>query len=115
MPHFVVDCSKSALEAQDPEFIVEEIHTAANSTGLFSPDNVQVRINAFDTHIIGGQKKDFIHVFASILEGRDAEKKKNLSMALGAKLAELFPDFKVIGVDIKDLEKGTGFNRGMLK
>ena len=114
MPHFVVDCSKSILSSHDGEAITKEVHKAANSTGLFSESNVQVRVNTFDDFRVGNVKQEFIQVFASILEGRTPEQKLNLSKAVIKALVEMFPKVSTIGIDINDLEKGTGFNRNMM-
>ena len=114
MPHFVIDCSKSILSTHSGEAITEQVHIAANATGLFGEKNVQVRINPFDDYRVGNIEQDFIQVFASILEGRTPEQKLDLSKAVIRKLAEMFPQVATIGIDINDLEKGTGFNRNML-
>jgi len=47
MPHFVMDCSESVLEYHDEEFIIEQIHLIANSTGLFDEGDIKVRMNPF--------------------------------------------------------------------
>ena len=108
MPHFVVDCSASLLTTHDADEITEKLHAAANSTGLFAQKNVQVRLNTFDHVRVGNVQKEFIHVFASILEGRTIEQKKALTTAVITTLTEMFPDVDVIGADIRDIEKGTG-------
>lgn len=115
MPHFVVDCSKSILSIHDGETITKEVHMAANSTGLFSENNIQVRLNPFDDYRIGNKKQEFIQVFASILEGRTPEQKLGLSKTVVKKLAEMFPEVLTIGIDIRDMEKGTGFNKNKLE
>lgn len=109
MPHFVVDCSKSILSIHDGEAITQHVHMGVCSTGLFSENNVQIRVNPFDDYRIGNKKQEFIHFFASILEGRTSEQKLNLSTVVVRKLTEMFPQVPIIGIDIKDLEKGTGF------
>ena len=108
MPHFVVDCSASIVSSQNSEEILQKVHAAANSTGLFSEKNVQVRLNTFDHVQVGGVQKEFIHVFASILEGRTVEQKLALTKALVEVLTSMFPDVQVVGADIRDIEKGTG-------
>jgi len=114
MPHFVVDCSKSILSTHDGETISKQVHMAANSTGLFGEKNIQVRVNVVEHYRIGNIEEDSIHVFASILEGRTIEQKLDLSKTVIEKLAELFPQVSNIGIDIKNLEKGTGFNKSRL-
>ena len=114
MPHFVVDCSKSVLSSHDGATVTKEVHLAAVSTGLFGEANVQVRINSFDDYLKVNEKQDFIQVVANILEGRTAEQKIALSETVVTKLVEMFPNVPVVGMDILNVEKGTGFNKNKL-
>jgi len=114
MPHFVIDCSNSVLSLHDGETITKQVHIAANSTGLFSEANVQVRVVPFNDYRKGNEKQDFIHVFASILEGRTPEQKLELSKAVIKELAGMFPDVPHVGIDIQDIQKGTGFSKASL-
>lgn len=47
MPHFVMDCSESVFKFHDEEYIIEQIHLVANSTGLFDEGDIKVRLNPF--------------------------------------------------------------------
>lgn len=114
MPHFVVDCSKNILSTHDGETICKQVHLAANASGLFSEKNIQVRVNTFEHYRVGNIEQESIHVFASILEGRTPEQKLSLSKIVIEKLAEIFPQVATIGIDIKNLEKGSGFNKNKL-
>ena len=114
MPHFVVDCSESILSTHAEETINEQLHQAANSTGLFSEGNIQVRVKAYSANLVGGKKQEFIQVFASILEGRTKEQKQALSQTVVAKLVEMFPEVQEIGMNIRDMEKGTGCSKSKL-
>ena len=114
MPHFVVDCSESVLSTHDEAAICERVHRAAFSTGLFSEANIQVRVVPFKYNLVGNESKEFMQIFASILAGRTDEQKAALSKTVVKQLVDMFPNVTTIGMDILDLEKGTGFNRGML-
>lgn len=114
MPHLVVDCSESVLSFHKEETINKQVHIAANSTGLFSEKNIQVRVKAYSANLVGGESESFIQVFASILEGRTKEQKQTLSKAVVTKLAEMFPEVPHIGMNIRDMEKGTGFSKNSL-
>ena len=114
MPHFVVDCSESILSTQNEQVINEQVHLAANSTMLFEESDIKVRINPFKTYIVGNKKKDFIHVFASIMSGRTTQQKADLSKVVVAKLCEMFPDVESIAMNISEFDKATYYNRAML-
>ena len=114
MPHFVMDCSESVLKSHDEEFIIQQIHFAANSTGLFDEGDIKVRLNLFQKYSVGNKREDFIHVFAHIMQGRTNEQKAYLSEIIVAKLVALFPEFPNIAVNISHFEKATYCNRAML-
>ena len=114
MPHFVVDCSESILLVHDENTINEQIHIAANLTGVFDEGDIKVRVNPFKTYIVGNKKEDFIHVFSNIMEGRSTEQKANLSRVIVKKLTEMFPQVTNISINIRDFEKATFCNKNML-
>jgi len=114
MPHFIIDCSKSILESQKQEYILEQVFLVANSTGLFKENDIKVRLNTFSTYSVGNKKDDFMHVFAHIIEGRSIEQKSDLSKQIVSKLTELFPKVPNIAMNISDFEKATYYNRSML-
>ena len=114
MPHFVMDCSESVRKSHDEEFIIQQIHFAANSTGLFDEGDIKVRLNLFQKYSVGNKREDFIHVFAHIMQGRTNEQKTYLSQIIVAKLVALFPGFPNIAVNISHFEKATYCNRSML-
>jgi 5-carboxymethyl-2-hydroxymuconate isomerase len=114
MPHFVVDCSESILSIYDENAINEQIHTVANSTGLFDESEIKVRVNPFQTYTVGNRKEDFIHVFSNIMEGRSTEQKAKLSRVIVERLAEMFPQVRNIAVNVREFEKATYCNKSLL-
>ena len=114
MPHFVMDCSESVLKHHEEEFIIEQIHLVASSTGLFDENDIKVRVNSFQKYSVGNKREDFIHVFAHIMQGRTTEQKANLSKQIVAKLVSMFPDVPNVAMNISDFEKATYCNRAML-
>lgn len=114
MPHFVMDCSESVLKSHNEEYLIEQIHLVANSTGLFDEGDIKIRLNSFKVYSVGNKRKDFIHVFAHIMEGRTTEQKANLSRQVVCKLVSLFPGISNIAINIDDFEKATYCNRTML-
>ena len=114
MPHFVMDCSESILKSYDEEFIIEQIFLVASATHLFDDNDIKVRLNLFKKYSVGNKREDFIHVFASIMQGRTIEQKSMLSQAVVSKLADMFPNVPNIAMNISDFEKATYCNRTML-
>lgn len=114
MPHFVIDCSENIVQLKSPEEIIQKVYDTAESTGLFSPGDIKVRINPFKYYNIGNSQDDFIHVFANIMEGRTIAQKKNLSERIVSELKLMFPDVPVISINIRDFEKATYCNKSMV-
>ncbi len=47
MPHFMMDCSESILKSHHEEYIMEQIHHVANSTGLFDEGDIKEKLIHF--------------------------------------------------------------------
>lgn len=114
MPHFVVDCSQSILQSQTEEKIIERVHHAANSTNLFDEDDIKVRVNPFTIYSVGNKREAFIHVFASIMEGRSIEQKADLSRLIVSELVSMFPHVPNVAINVAEFERATYCNRAML-
>lgn len=114
MPHFVIDCASSILDVHDETAINKAIHKVAYSTDLFVEGDIKVRVNPFDSYLVGNKQEPFIHVFTHIMQGRTTEQKAALSKAVVTKLHEMFPDIKNIAMNINDFEKATYCNKAQL-
>lgn len=114
MPHFVIDCSERIIKLETPENIMQKVYDTAQSTGLFAPNDIKVRINPFQYYNIGNTKDDFIHVFANIMQGRNTEQKANLSKQIVTELKAMFPEVPIISINIRDFEKATYCNKTMI-
>ncbi|AZP10878.1 5-carboxymethyl-2-hydroxymuconate Delta-isomerase [Undibacterium parvum] len=114
MPHFVIDCSASILEAHTEEHIIEQVHIVANTTKLFDENDIKVRLHPYEKYLVGNKREDFIHVFAYVLEGRTIVQKAELSKTIVSKLTEMFPQILNIAISVSDFEKATYCNRNML-
>ncbi len=115
MPHFVIDCSQSITNIQNPKDILQATHEEANNTGLFDEADIKVRLNLFNKdYIVGGEEENFIHVFANIMEGRSQEQKANLSKQIVKRLKSMFPAIPFIAMNINDFEKATYCNKTMV-
>ena len=114
MPHFVIDCSESILNLKSPQEIMQAVYDTAESTGLFSPGDIKVRINPFQYYNVGNTKDDFIHIFANIMEGRTIAQKSNLSNKIVSQLKLMFPYVPILSINIRDFEKSTYCNKSMV-
>ncbi len=118
MPHFVIDCSESVLQLADPQHLMRAVFEAAESTGLFAESGVggiKVRLNPYLHYLNVESREHFVHVFASIMEGRSVEQKRDLSERIVRTLKTLLPDVEIIAMNVRDFERATYCNRPMVE
>ncbi len=114
MPHFIIDCSENIIQQKPPEEIMQTVYDAAESTGLFADNDIKVRIHPYKYFKLGKNKKDFIHIFGSIMEGRSTEQKANLSRKIIERLNEMFPKISILSINISEFEKSTYCNKALI-
>lgn len=118
MPHFVIDCSESVLSLVEPEELMRAVYETAESTGLFATSGVggiKVRINPYRYFTNVDGQEHFVHVFANIMQGRNQEQKKGLSLSIVGTLKAILPTVEIISMNIRDFEKTTYCNRPMIE
>jgi 5-carboxymethyl-2-hydroxymuconate isomerase len=114
MPHFIIDCSENIIQQKSPEEIMQAVHDVAEATGLFAVNDIKVRLRPYQYFKLGAGKKDFIHIFGNIMEGRSAEQRANLSKKIIERLNEMFPDISILSIDIREFEKATYSNKSLI-
>jgi len=114
MPHFLIDCSESIFKLHSEERIIEQVHLAAKSTGLFNVNDIKVRVSSFKKYTTGNSVEDFIHVFAHIMEGRSHAQKADLSKKIVQGLISLLPSVPNIGSNVIEFEIANYCNRNMI-
>lgn len=114
MPHFIIDCSENILEQKSPDEIMEAVYAVAEASGLFALNDIKVRLRPYQYFKLGEGKKDFIHIFGNIMEGRSTEQKANLSRQIMERLSELFPEISILSINIREFEKATYSNKALI-
>jgi len=114
MPHFFLYCSESIFKLHSEEEIIEKVHSASKSTELFNENDIKVRVNSFKKYSTGNKIEDFIHAFSHIMEGRNNEKKADLSRKIVQGLTSLFPTVPNIGANVIEFENANYCNRNKL-
>ena len=114
MPHFVIDCSPSISSTVSPTDLIREVHIIAEASGLFRTADIKVRIREYENYLVAGETADFIHVFASIMDGRTVAQKAELSKAVVTKLCTLFPDVTTVSMNVWEFENATYSNRNSI-
>ena len=114
MPHFIIDCSEDIIQQKSPDEIMQAVYDVAEATGLFAPNDIKVRLRPYQYFRLGKNKKDFIHIFGNVMEGRSTEQKANLSQKIIEKLNEMFPDISILSINIREFEKTTYSNKALI-
>jgi 5-carboxymethyl-2-hydroxymuconate isomerase len=114
MPHFIIDCSDEIINQKSPEEIMQAVYETAEGTGLFVKNDIKVRLNPYKYYKLGNSKKDFIHIFGNIMEGRSMEQKANLSRKIIEKVNQLFPDISILSINIREFEIESYCNKSLI-
>jgi 5-carboxymethyl-2-hydroxymuconate isomerase len=114
MPHFIIDCSENIIQQKSPDEIMQAVYDVAEATGLFAANDIKVRLHPYQYFKLGEDKKDFIHIFGNIMEGRSIEQKANLSRSIIERLNEMFPDISILSINIREFEKATYSNKAFV-
>lgn len=114
MPHFIIDCSENIIQQKSPDEIMQAVYEVAEATGLFAANDIKVRLHPYQYFKLGEGKKDFIHIFANIMEGRSTEQKAKLSRKIMERLNEMFPDISILSMNISEFEKATYSNKALI-
>jgi 5-carboxymethyl-2-hydroxymuconate isomerase len=114
MPHFIIDCSENIIQQKAPDEIMQAVFDVAEATGLFAVSDIKVRLRPYQYFKLATGKKDFIHIFGNIMEGRSAEQKANLSKKIIERLNEMFPRISILSINIREFEKATYSNKALI-
>ncbi|MGI9580806.1 5-carboxymethyl-2-hydroxymuconate Delta-isomerase [Chryseobacterium sp. RRHN12] len=114
MPHFIIECSQDILRQRTPDELLDAVYEAADATGLFTPNDIKVRLQPYQYYRLGTGKKDFLHVFGYIMQGRTTDQKADLSRQITSRLSGLLPEISFLSVNISDFERATYSNKALL-
>lgn len=93
---------------------MQAVYDVAEATGIFAMDDIKIRVRPYQYFKLGKSKKDFIHIFGNIMEGRSTEQKANLSRKIIARLNQMFPDISILSINIHEFEKATYSNKALI-
>ena len=114
MPHFIIDCSENVIEQESPEAIMQAVYDVAEASGLFAVNDIKVRLRPYQYFMLAKGKRDFIHIFGYIMEGRRTEQKENLSRRIIERLNEMFPGLSILSINIGEFEQATYSNKALI-
>lgn len=93
---------------------MQAVYDVAEETGLFAVNDIKVRLRPYQYFKLGNGKRDFIHIFGNIMEGRSTEQKANLSRKIIERLNDMFPELSNLSINISEFEKATYSNKALI-
>ena len=114
MPHFDIECSSNVLAMQPAAMIMKTVYNTAELSGLFAPNDIKVRIKTYDHYQLGDGKQSFLHIYASIMEGRTTTQKATLSSLVIQALSPLLPGISFLSMNVWEFEAATYSNRSLI-
>lgn len=114
MPHFINDCSENILAQKNAQDIMQAVYETAEASKLFALNDIKVRINPYQHFKLGADKRDFIHAFGYIMEGRTKEQKASLSKSIIQSLNNMFPTISILSMNVYDFEMATYSNKSLI-
>lgn len=100
MPHAIIEHSKNVTGD-----LCGPIHEVMQKSGLFDSNAIKTRAYVVGQFLVGDKMEtgSFIHITASVLEGRTVEQRKKLAADLIDTLKSHFPDVDQITVDVREM------------
>jgi 5-carboxymethyl-2-hydroxymuconate isomerase len=105
MPHILIEYTAGLASDVHIESILDELHTAISSTGLFETSHIRIRANPLRHYRCGGDKRHFVHVQLRIHTGRSAEQKCTLSNTVLATLQQQQWPVEDITVEVVEMAR----------
>ena len=93
---------------------MQAVYDAAEAVELFAVNDIKVRLRPFQYFKLGAGKKDFIHIFGYVMEGRSIEQKANLSRKIIDRLNKMLPDISILSINTSEFEKATYSNKALI-
>ena len=93
---------------------MQAVYDVAEAIGLFAVNDIKVRLRPYKYFKLGEGKRNFIHIFGYIMEGRSVTQKQNLSRRIIERLNEMFPAIAILSINIAEFEKATYSNRALI-
>lgn len=104
MPHLIIHYAQDLARDEQVHQMLDSIHAAAFSTGLFDETHIRVRAFPVAFYRVGGGRGPFIHAQLRILPGRSEPQKETLSAAVLAAIRGEGWGAKVITVEVVDMD-----------
>lgn len=107
MPHLIIEYAETAVTDIQVDTMMEAVHEAAVSTGLFDEANIKTRAIPLRYYHLGRNGGGFIYVQCRIHTGRSDEQKRKLSESLLAALCDMPLSVKETTVEVVEMDSSS--------
>ena len=121
MPHLVIECSDNLRARVDIPALLERVHAAAMSTGIFTAGSLRTRLAERHDYVIadGDPANAFLHAVLRIRQGRDpATRRRAAETVFKALCEDLDATFQAaplaISLELQEIDSETSFKRNNL-
>lgn len=107
MPHLIIEYADDLASDADIPPLLDAVHAAAVSTGLFDESHIKTRAIAVSHYRTGTGHGPFIHAQLRIKAGRTGAQKRELSAAVLAAIRSRNLPAQVITIEVVDMDAAT--------
>jgi len=107
MPHIIIEHSQNLLQSIDSQSFLNTAFDAVKQTGLFSSENIKVRLHPIEHYKLGLDNSGFIHVMCRIHAGKTQSQKQQLTQALINAIAECLNEKWVITAEVVEMDRSS--------
>lgn len=104
MPHLIIEYARDMNIDDKVPAMLNAVHNAAVSTGLFDEGNIKVRALPLEYYRFGKGRDPFVHAQLRIQMGRNPEQKKNLSNTVLKALCDQGLPTGMITVEVVEMD-----------
>jgi len=107
MPHIMIEFSQDKLEALQPQVLVEKAFETVKLTGLFTSENIKVRLHPVEFYQLGLKDSGFVHIICRIHAGKTELQKSKLTQDLLKAISESLNGGWVITVEVIEMDRNS--------
>ena len=105
MPNLIMEYSVGLPKRHSVPDLLAQTHQAAVASQLFKLDSIKVRAIPFDSYLVGGEEKSFVHTTVTLLDGRSPEEKAALAKAVVEVQTHCWQGVSSVTVDVQDMDR----------
>jgi len=107
MPHIVIEYSQNSLQFSDEKRMLKSAFEAVKLAGLFTLDNIKVRLHPVEQYQLALPDYGFIHVMCRMHIGKTSAQKQQLTQHILDAISLLAEKKTVITVEVVEMARDS--------